>query len=193
MASQSNQQVYTSNSNQGHPGLPPSQIYNQNIENMSSMTDTINQYNNNYSYDVTPSTSMVSQVNHEHQTPENIRQFHNLQTRKRVENENDVAVIREESGKILQELGYLRKMMENMAVTINAMERKQNAMEGNLNAQRTEDANNIFEPPQGFPMKTIEEFENFESGDEYIHESLKSHLIFIGGQTLREALNSYFR
>ncbi|KAK0070692.1 hypothetical protein PV325_000180, partial [Microctonus aethiopoides] len=191
MAGQQTQHVHTNN-NQGHPDLPPRQIYQHpNIDNINSvrddapltiMTDSLQQYNNRHLYDLTPSPSIINtHINHDQQTPENLRTFHNLQTRKRIESENG-AITREEFGKILQELGYLRKTMEKMAETMESMERK-------FNSHWTED-DNIFEPPQGFPMKTLDDFETFESGDPHIHDALKAHLIFIGGQTLREALNS---
>ncbi|KAK0073060.1 hypothetical protein PV326_013835, partial [Microctonus aethiopoides] len=138
MVAQPTQHVHTNN-NQGHPDLPSRQIYQHpNIDNIKSvrdetpltiMTDSLQEYNNRYLYDQTPSPSIINaHINLDQQTPDNMRAFHNLQTRK---SENR-AITREEFRKKFQELGYLR-------------------------------------------------------------ETMKAHLIFIGGQTLREALNSFFR
>ncbi|KAK0169712.1 hypothetical protein PV328_010356 [Microctonus aethiopoides] len=127
MVAQPTQHVHTNN-NQGHPDLPSRQIYQHpNIDNINSvrdetpltiMTDSLQQYNNRYLYDQTPSPSIINaHINLDQQTPDNMRAFHNLQTR----NSENRAITREEFRKKFQELGYLRETMVKMAETMDSM------------------------------------------------------------------------
>ncbi|XP_043469678.1 uncharacterized protein LOC122503268 [Leptopilina heterotoma] len=72
-----------------------------------------------------------------------------------------------------------------LAQNAELMEALRNSVEQNTSLK-----NNLYQPLQGFPFKTIEEFYDFSSAnneDKILH--MHNHLIQIGGSKLREFLN----
>ncbi|KAK0156820.1 hypothetical protein PV327_011593 [Microctonus hyperodae] len=59
--------------------------------------------------------------------------------------------------------------------------------------KKNENHYDVLGPAKGFPLQTMEVFEEFKNDDEEAHNALQHYLDILGGQNYREVLNLYIR
>lgn len=60
---------------------------------------------------------------------------------------------------------------------VSAFSQKVHSIEHRLQAKRSKRAH-LYEPPEGMPLSTVEEFEAFEMADEIKHDALVRYILF---------------